>query len=50
MRYVSWLSRPREAPGFGWMSDIVRGAVEYGLEVVAPRPAHLRGAVFVRQR
>src|SRR5207248_532190 len=50
MRYVSWLSRPREAAGFGWMSDIVRGAVEYGLEVVAPRPAHLRGAVFVRQR
>ena len=50
MRYVSWLSRPREAPGFGWMSDIVRSAVEYGLEVVAPRPAHLRGAVFVRQR
>ena len=50
MPYARWLSRPREAPGFGWMSDRLRGAVEYGLEVVAPRPAHLRGAVFVRQR
>jgi SAM-dependent methyltransferase len=50
MRYVAWLSRDRDAVGFGRMSDNVRGAVEYLLEVVAPRPAHLRGAVFVRQR
>jgi SAM-dependent methyltransferase len=48
--YVAWLSRPPDARGFAWMSDGVRGAVEYGLEVVAPRPAHLRCAVFVRQR
>ena len=48
--YVRWLSRPPDARGFAWMSDGFRGAVEYGLEMVAPRPAHLRCATFVRQR
>ncbi len=49
-RYVAWLSRDPGAAGFRSMSDGVRGAVEYGLEVLAPRPAHLRCAVLVRQR
>ena len=48
--YVRWLSRSPDAWGFGWMSDGIRGAVEYVLEMVAPRPAHLRCATFVRQR
>jgi SAM-dependent methyltransferase len=52
--YVSWLSRERRKVGgdgsLARMSDSVRGAVEYGLEVVAPRAAHLRCAVFVRRR
>ena len=48
--YVRWLSRSPEAWGFRWMSDGLRGTVEYVLEMVAPRPAHLRCATFVRQR
>jgi SAM-dependent methyltransferase len=52
-RYASWLSRPRGRVSgdrlAGRVGDAVRGAVEYGLEVVAPRAAHLRCGVFVRR-
>jgi hypothetical protein len=35
-----WLSRERAVRGFGRLPDATRGALEYGLERVAPRPAH----------
>jgi SAM-dependent methyltransferase len=35
-----WLSRERAQRGFAHLPDGARGAIEYGLERVAPRPAH----------
>lgn len=46
--YFRWLSRDREASVLARLPDTWRGAIEYGLEWVAPRRAHMQCAVFVR--
>lgn len=46
--YARWLSRDRDIPGFSLLPDGVRGAVEFALESIAPRPALLHGAVLRR--
>lgn len=43
-----WLSRDEQATGFARLPDRLRGAIEYGLELTAPRPAHMRWAVFAK--
>lgn len=43
-----WLSRDRDAFGFTHLADGPRGALEYALELLAPRPAHLRCALLVK--
>ena len=43
-----WLSRPREAGPFRRLPDAVRGPIEYSLERVAPREAHMHCAVLER--
>lgn len=47
--YCRWLSRDREPSVLARLPDRVRGAAEYGLELMVPRRAHLRCSVF-RQR
>lgn len=47
--YYRWLSRPRAVRGFRHLGDRPRGAVEYALERLAPREAHMRCAVLVKR-
>jgi SAM-dependent methyltransferase len=48
--YFRWLSRdPDEGLVLRRLPDGVRGATEYALETIAPRPPHMRLAVFSRQ-
>ena len=44
--YFRWLSRDRDQRVLGRIPDRWRGAVEYGLERIVPRPAHMHCAVF----
>jgi SAM-dependent methyltransferase len=45
-----WISRDRAAGPFSRLPDGARGAVEYSLEWLAPRPPHMRCAVLRRPR
>lgn len=45
----SWLSRDRDARAVRHLPDGARGAVEFGLERLAPRRPHLRCAVLVKE-
>jgi SAM-dependent methyltransferase len=48
--YFRWLSRDREEGAIvRRLPDNARGALEYALETLAPRPPHMRLAVFSRQ-
>lgn len=48
--YFRWLSRDRHEGALARrLPDRVRGPLEYALETVAPRPPHMRIAVYSRQ-
>lgn len=47
--YFRWLSRDRSAGALSRLPDGLRGATEYALETLAPRPPHMRIAVYSRQ-
>ena len=44
-----WLSRGRDESQLRRLPQRARGAIEYGLDAVLPRPAHLTAAVFRRR-
>jgi len=44
--YFRWLSRDRTASRLATLPDGWRGAIEYGLERIAPMTPHMRCAVF----
>jgi SAM-dependent methyltransferase len=46
--YMHYLSRREGVSRMDLLPDNLRGAIEFGLDMVKPEPAHLRGATFVK--